>query len=61
MTECKCKDPEEVLAKLVINGFPTMTADERSRLALWLRDKSREIDSENPQEYNKKYTSRLLK
>lgn len=61
MAECKCKDPEDVVAKLVIHNFPTMDDSQKERLALWLRDKSREIMSENPQEYDKKFTARLMK
>ena len=48
-------------AKLVIHDLGTMNGKVLSNLIKWLEAKAEELNNCNPEDYSKRYTSRLMK
>jgi len=48
-------------AKLTIHNLPNMTTEELETLIVWFDQKAEEISSIEQEDYNKVYTSKLMK
>lgn len=51
---------EKEVAKLVIEEMPR-TKDSQTRLVNWLKEKIKELESSDPDQYAEPFTSRLMK